>query len=242
MQNAQQIKEDSGKREKNQLVLSYLTLRKLIGFCGLLLPIALAIYPNRPGKYYGFEPSISDYFYTSRGDILVVILSILAVFLFTYYGYNKYERILTLIAAGCALGVAFVPTKVKCDTCDFSAHTKNGGVFGNLFGESWHISFAATFLISLAIMSLVYFPKTNASSKRDEGKLTSKAKRNIVYKICGWVMISCVVILGLYFAFKPDLNKFPVIFVFETIAISAFAISWLTKGETFFPDKKRANE
>jgi len=48
-----------------------------------------------------------------------------------------------------------------------------------------------------------------------------------------------VALLAIYFllldagTIKTD---FPVVFVLETIAIEAFGISWLTKGETLLPD------
>lgn len=110
-------------------------------------------------------------------------------------------------------------------------------MIGSLFGEGAHLACAATFLLCLAIMSLVYFPKTNATTlRKPDGSLTQKGKRNIVYKICGWTIIICLVALCLYFIVKPDLGSFPVIFVCETIAVEAFGFSWLTKGETLWPD------
>jgi hypothetical protein len=235
------------KEADNDLVFSYLTMRNLIGFCGMLLPIALAIAPNRTTKYYGLEPSISDYYFTESGDLLVVILSVLAVFLFTYYGYNKQERILTLAAAIGALGVAFVPTTYKNDDKEtfFGVHTDTGGIVSSIFdirnivGEPAHLTFAVVFLLCLAVMSLKFFPRTDAPTfRKPDGSLTQKGKRNRVYKICGWTMIGCIGVLVLYFAIKPDLKNFPVIFVFEAIAVEAFAISWLTKGETLWPDKE----
>lgn len=228
---------DKAKEEHNHLVFSYLTLRNLIGFSGMLLPLVLAVFPKRPTNYYGFEPSISDYFHTDRGDILVVNLSVLAVFLFTYTGYNWKERILTVIAAISGLGVAFVPIKQDCDTCFLSVHTDSGGVIGPLFGQGMHLTFAAIFLLSLALMSLIFFPKTKERSLRKQnGTLTQKGKRNIVFKLCGWIIILSVVIMGLYLFLGINAGKFPVIFFFETIAVEAFAISWLTKGETLWPD------
>ena len=229
---------DRAKEADNNLVFSYLTLRNLIGFSGLLLPVLVAIYPSRTSAYHNFEPSISDYFYTDRGDILVVTLCIIGVFLFTYKGYTWIERGLTLLAGVAGIGVAFVPTKQVCLPCTLSVHTNSGGVIGPMAGENTHFIFAATFLGCLAIMSLVYFPKTSATSTKKKGKLTQKAKRNRVYKICGWIMVASLAVLGVYFIFhkKIDLGAFPIVYVFETIAVEAFAVSWLTKGETLWPD------
>jgi uncharacterized Tic20 family protein len=232
---------DRAKEADNNLVFSYLTLRNLIGFSGLLLPVLLAILPHRKSDYHNFEPSISDYFYTDRGDVLVVILCIIGVFLFTYKGYTWIERGLTLLAGISGIGVAFVPTTSKCEACDYSVHTNNGGVIGQMIGHGMHIVFAGLFLGSLAIMSLVFFPKTSAPSLKHDGKLTQKAKRNRVYKICGWIMVASLALLVGYFVIdtyisEVDLHGFPIIYVFETIAVEAFAVSWLTKGETLWPD------
>jgi hypothetical protein len=234
---------DRKKEAGNELVISYMLLRKLIGICGMLLPLALAIAPRRTSEYYGLEPSLSDYYYTDRGDFLVVLLSILGIFLFTYKGYNPTEKILMRIAAVCAFGVAFVPTKLKCEDCPFSVHTPSGGVFGHIFGQGIHILFAAVFLICLGYISLKYFPQTDAPTLKKANKdLTQKGKRNIVFKICGWLILSCVFLLALYFALHYfgliNLKKFPIIFVLETIAVEAFALSWITKGELLLPDKK----
>jgi len=228
---------DKLKEDNNELVFSYLTLRNLIGFGGVSLPIALAIFPSRDSEYYGFEPSISDYFYTDRGDILVVILCVLGAFLITYSGYNWKERLLTFIAGIGSIGVAFVPTIQRCKDCLNSVHTNSGGVFPKLAGTAVHFIFAATFLFVLAILSLVFFTKGRKENCfNTDGTLSQKGKRNIVFKVCGWIIIACLAILGLYFIFKPDLKGFPVIYVFESIAVEAFGLSWLTKGQTLWSD------
>ncbi|TRW21492.1 hypothetical protein FMM05_20290 [Flavobacterium zepuense] len=236
------VKTDKEKEAGNELVLSYLTLRNLIGFGGMLLPIVLAVLPSRSSEYRGFEPSISDYYFTDRGDILVVMLCIIGAFLITYYGYSFKEWLLTFIAGICGMGVAFVPTKMGCDACDFTVHTKFGGVFKTLAGTGWHFAFAATFLFSLAIMSLVYFTKgaPGEPAIKAVGKPTQKARRNRIFKICGWTIIASLVILGIYFILKNfielDLRPFPIVYAFETLAVEAFGFSWLVKGQTLWPD------
>ncbi len=90
---------DHQKETRNDLVFSYKTLRNLIGFGGMLLPVILALYTIRETGDKLLQPSISDYYYTSNGDIFVVILSVISVLLFTYNGYNWKEKIWTIIAA-----------------------------------------------------------------------------------------------------------------------------------------------
>ncbi len=233
---------DKAKEDGNELVLSYLTLRNLIGFGGMLLPIALAICPSRRSEYMGFEPSISDYYYTDRGDILVVMLCVIGAFLIAYYGYEFKEWLLTFVAGICGIGVAFVPTKLGCDDCPLSVHTPSGGIFKTLAGTGWHFAFAATFLFSLAIMSLYFFTRGGSDEHPlDDGhKLSQKTKRNRVFRICGWTIIASLVILGIYFILinytALDLKPFPMVYVFEAIAVEAFGFSWLVKGQTLWPD------
>ncbi|MEO8513152.1 MAG: hypothetical protein ABI543_06320 [Ignavibacteria bacterium] len=230
---------DRQKESRNDLVFSYKTLRNLIGFSGMLLPVILALYTLKEEGDKLIEPSISDYYYTSNGDIFVVILSVLAVFLFCYNGYNWKEKLWTILAAVCGIGVAFCPTDTKYIRHSLSVHSPHTEG-PKLFGFEWHFVFAILFFISLSIISLYYFPMSDKKLTRKPGeKRTPKEKRNLVYKICGWTMISCVVILALYFlipSFNTAVGNFPMIFTFEAIAVEAFAVSWLTKGETFWPD------
>ncbi|MET3982115.1 hypothetical protein ABIB62_004728 [Mucilaginibacter sp. UYP25] len=246
--------EDKSKEANNELVFSYLTLRNLIGFGGMLLPIAIAIFPSGSPEYNGFEPSISDYFFTDRGDILVVMLCIIGAFLVTYYGYSWKEWALSTVAGICGIGVAFVPTKFECSVpalqdCKLpsgmccsqyahSVHTNSGGVFKSIAGTGWHFGFALVFLASLAVMSLYFF--TSREKKipliKENGKRTQKAKRNIVFKACGWTIIGSLVILGIYFISGVDLKPFPMVYAFETLAVEAFGFSWLVKGQTLWPD------
>jgi len=231
-------KPDHKKEEENDLVFSYLTLRNLIGILGMLLPVILLFAP-----FGRIQPSISDYYYTGKGDILVVVLSVLGVFLFTYYGYNRWERLLTIIAAVSGIGVAFVPTTYRGRPGEYTIHNPDS-MIGKWFGEGMHFTCAGIFLVSLAIMSLVFFTKFKTPVCKDNGRRTQKGKRNMVYKICGWIMLGCVAVLALYLlarkleikAITDLVGDFPVIFVLESVAVEAFGFSWLTKGETFWPD------
>ncbi len=231
------------KEIQNELVVSYMTLRNLIGVSGALLPIVLGFttYVAPGGK--SPQPSISDYYYTSNGDVLVVMLCVLSVFLLTYNGYNWKEKALSVLAAICGIGVAFSPTVAKFAEAPYCTHVLQHEV-PKIFGFERHLIFAVTFFVSLSIISLRFFPKTkgktDARKHRDSnGKLTRKGYRNIVYVICGYAMLTCVAILTVYFLyipFKKAVGDFPIIFTLETVALEFFALSWLTKGESIFPD------
>jgi hypothetical protein len=238
-QTASGVIPDRQKEDNNNLVFSYMTLRNLIGVSGMLLPLILILTTQRSAGDKRVEPSISDYYYTNNGDVLVVLLSVLGVFLFTYKGYGWKEQALTVLAAISGIGVAFSPTVAKYQRSAFSVHTTQEAV-PMIFGIERHLVFAGLFFISLAVMSLVFFQKTDVVSLRESnGKHTPKAKRNFIFRVCGWTMLACVLILTVYFAsesLQKAIGNFPFIFTIETIAVEAFGLSWLTKGETLWPD------
>ncbi|NOS84473.1 MAG: hypothetical protein HOP31_04960 [Ignavibacteria bacterium] len=230
---------DKRKESENKLVLSYMTLRNLIGFSGFLLPVILIFFTksNDPSKF--ILPTISEYYYTNNGDILVVILSVLSVFLITYNGYTPMEKFWMVLAAVCGLGVAFCPMSIEYTAGPGSLHTTLE--VPKILGREWHMIFASVFFISISIISLYYFPKSNKSLIRKPGeKRTQKEKRNIVFKVCGIVMLLCVALIGIYFIWIKDIKKVtgevPVVFIFESLAVWAFAVAWLTKGQTLLPD------
>jgi len=111
MTTAQQ-KADDRKEDQNELVINYLTLRKALGWMGIALPFALMA-----GSYIWndgyFETSISNYYYTVLRDVFVVTLCAVALFLFTYRGYDKKDRRVTNAAGAFGLITAFVSTNFK---------------------------------------------------------------------------------------------------------------------------------
>jgi len=233
------VKSDKQKESDNELVISFLTLRNLIGISGMLLPIVLTLFTPRDEQDKVMEHSISEYYYTKNGDLFVVLLSVIGVFLLTYKGYDRFwERVLTLVAGFCGIGIAFFPTATSMGN-SLSIHKVRQEV-PEFFGlVQWHFIFATLFFISLALTSLIYFRKTNVNDLKsiDEGKKKQKAKRNIVYKICGWTMLISIALMIPYFIIDPpSLRNMPVIFALETVAVEAFGISWITKGQTLWPD------
>ena len=71
---------------------------------------------------------------------------------------------------------------------------------------------------------------------------SSNAKKNLVYKICGYVILADLLIFGINAVF---LHINWTIIVNESIMLIAFGISWLTKGHMFdklFPKEKVAEE
>jgi len=232
-------KTDKQKESDNELVISFLALRNLIGISGMLLPIVLTLFTPKGEQDKVMEHSISEYYYTKNGDLFVVLLSVIGVFLLTYKGYDRFwERTLTLVAGFCGIGVAFFPTATTMGN-SFSIHKVRKEV-PEFFGlVQWHFIFAALFFISLALISLIYFRKKDINNVYliDGRKKKQKEKRNLVYMICGWTMLISIALMILYFVIDPpSLRNMPVVFALETVAVEAFGISWITKGQTLWPD------
>jgi MFS family permease len=225
---------DRLKEKENKLVVSYKTLRNLIGYCGMILPIVLILTTRTAPSDKNIESSFSDYYYTSSGDILVSFLCILGAFLFIYKGYNIKENIHSTIAGICGILAAFSPTAAEDLRRSFSVHTPLNDV-PEIFGFERHTIVAGLFFITLGVISLLCFPQTDVNTHIT----THNKKRNNIFKICGWTMLMCVLIMAIYFLsdrFSTMFGKIPFIFIMETIATWAFGISWLTIGETIYPD------
>jgi hypothetical protein len=201
----------------SSLVISYLALRKAIGILGILLPFVLFLGAS---IFFdtGLQGSISGYYYTGMRDVLVGTLFTFGVFLFSYKGYERADDIAGYFACVFALGVALFPTTPSVQPSDTEK------VVGIL-----HLVFTVAFFVSLIYFSLVLFVK----SSQEKPYPKKKRQRNLVYQICGWAMVVCMLAMVIDF-FLPSATAWlgeKSVFWLETVAILAFGISWFTKGE-----------
>jgi hypothetical protein len=152
----------------------------------------------------------------------------IGVFLGSYRGYvsEKGERLsdrhLALIAGIAAASVAIFPTD------GFRGYPASFSLVGFI-----HVASASVFLLILGIFS--YFRFTRSKDAPEKQPLAKK-RRNRIYRYCGGVifaclgLIACLKILGHYDIYTPPLDTW--LFWLERIAVWAFGISWLVKGET----------
>ena len=209
----------SSSGNKNQII-SFLTLRTLIGVLGLLLPFLLVLFDSFSLGKPAIEPSISDYYDNgAAGDILVGVLFVLGFFLLSYKGYEKIDNVSADLGCVFALGVALFPT------------TSENKLIHNL-----HFVFAFLLFSTFIFFALVLFRKTDKIKKPTQQKLN----RNRVFLICGIIMILSVlgIILSVQDVFGSEADRYSLIFWFETAALIAFGFSWLVKGEVFWKDIK----
>ena len=197
---------------------SYLALRKAVGFIGILLPFILMLGVVIIFKGEIIQQSVSHYYHTGMGDVFVGALCAVALFLFFYSGHDKWDDWAGNVAGIFAIGVAWFPTTAVGPS--------------DLIGKI-HLTCAALFFLTLAFYSLFLFTKKGSNPK------PQKLRRNIIYIICGLIMIACLIAIAIYHNFIQDDNsKSYFVFWAEMVALIAFGVSWLTKGGTLYPDKK----
>lgn len=210
---------------QRSLVISYLTLRKIIGLLGMVFPFLLSL-----GAMIFFETgiqnSISSYYHTGMRDVFVGTLCVIGFFLLSYRGYDRVDDGAGTLACAFAVGAALFPTAPD-----------NSAAAGTELIGYIHLVFAALFFLTLIYFSLFLFTKTDPSRQPTRQKL----QRNTVYRVCGYAMSICMLLIVIY-ALLPDkvaliLEGWNPDFWLETIAVIAFGISWLTKGEAILGDE-----
>ena len=218
----------------NDLVLSFLAVRKAVGILGLFLPAAILIFAAfQPG---GLLPSISLYYYSPMSDLFVGTMVAIGVFLWSYEGYRPYgdelitdKRVGRAASLG-AIGVAFSPippeTQTMCTVLQCA--------LGPRLSALAHYGSAVVFFAALAVFCLVLFVKGAGAESE------AKHARNRVFRLCGWVIVGAlVVIVGLGLLPGPELkariNGISLVFWLEAVAVVAFSISWIVKGKMIAP-------
>jgi hypothetical protein len=213
-----------------RLIISYLTMRRLIGILGLALPVIIVI-GGFIQRGFVIQGSISGYYYTNMRDFFVGLLCIVSLFLISYQGYEKIDNLIGNLSGVFALGMIIFPTAT------YSGKVVKVGMFliDDNISEYVHLTFGTLFFLALAYNSIFLF------TKRQPGILSeAKKKRNFIYRVCGIVMIASILFIIIYMIFLRGtaLSKIYPVLILESIALTAFGISWLVKGNTFFKDSR----
>lgn len=214
------------KKSPYPIIISFLTLRRIVGILGISLPILLILGSFTIGGCSQVQESISHYYYTIMRDVYVGVLFAIAIFLISYRGYNPVDNITTTLAGIFAICVALFPTTQNqdhtcavyyIDHCDIRVYI--------------HYGSAVLLFLTLAVISFFLFSR-GAKSKR-------KKIRNYIYRTCGILLMLSVVLISLIRtipAIENALTQYKPVFWIEWLGLTAFGISWLIKGETLFKD------
>ena len=205
----------------SDLLISPFTLRKVIGILGTSLPLILVL----GGMILwgeGIQRSVSLYYHTGMRDVFVGMLCAIGLGLLSYRGYDIKDVIASNIGCVMAAGLAFFPTDPDPDTTTFIGYV--------------HLTFAAAFFATLIYFSFFLFTKTAKGKK----PTAQKIKRNKVYKSCAGIMAACIIAISIYYLLPEHLSDkiepWKPVFFLESVAVMAFGVSWLTKGEAFLKD------
>lgn len=205
---------------ETRFITAHLRLRKIFGFMAVTLPIGLFL-----GALIrfdiGLQGSISAYYHTGMRDVFVGALCGFGLFLFAYKGYKPLDDKIGTLGGAAAIGVALFPT---ADGSTSTTAVNIGYV---------HAASMAVFFLALIYFSLFLFTKTKVSNP-PQSRTAGKVKRDRVYKVTGYTMLICLVLIGIKSILPDDVissiePRRPV-FVLESIAIMAFGFAWLTKG------------
>ncbi len=221
---------NDGVDSKRSSVISYLTLRKTIGILGTSFPFVLFF---GAVVFFGtdIQHSISSYYHTGMRDVFVGTLCATGFFLLAYRGYERADNVAGDLGCLFAVCVALFPT------ISSSSASGDARIIGYI-----HLGFAALFFLTLIYFSLFLFTKTDPNRPPSKRKI----QRNKIYKVCGYTMSLCILLVVVY-ELLPDevtssIRSYKPAFWFEAIAVVAFGISWLTKGEAILKDEAQGLE
>ena len=216
------------------IIISFLQLRRAIGWFGIALPIFLFLAFTFQYPHCSLPPSISHFYYTGLGTYFTGTLFAVAIFLFHYRMPEKTDRLAAQIAAVAALVVACCPTNPYCNSCITCIQIE---WIPHPIATKLHYGAALVFFLVLAFFCICLFTKTHATLPETPQKII----RNRLYTICGYTILICIALLALQ-EWQWFIQRVPLIkgssttFVAESIALLAFGISWLVKGETLWKD------
>jgi hypothetical protein len=223
-----------GLDKKNPEVITYKTMRRMIGILGMALPVVLFLWSVCLTRDHFLLDSISSYYHTNRRDLFVGILCAVSFFLFSYHGYSKLDFFIFKIASFSALCVALFPAFIKSPETPY-IHI---GPKVSEFTNTVHYISAFIFFVTLAFVSLFLFTQRHPHAA-NKPVTPRKRIRNRVYIVCGIVILACILCM-IVLNFLPETSavfKLDPVFWVETVALFAFAFSWLLKGEVFLKDK-----
>lgn len=204
---------------KTWIKVSFLTLRRVVGVLGILLPVVLIVGTWVFTLQLEFRSSISAYYDSNMGPAFSGILFVVGWFLFAYKGYDHRDDRAGDSAWACAMGVAMFPHESASHSWVPWVH---------------YISAALLFLV-LAYFSYFLFTEIDANRKVTD----EKRFRNKIYRACGVAIVTFVALIGLYKLFGLDetgLAAMKPVLLLESFVLWAFGFSWFVKGETLWTD------
>ena len=167
-----------------------------------------------------WQTSISAYYWTPARFVFVATLSAIGAFLVAYRGYDTFDRLLGTTAGCCSFVTAALPTTAP-------------GAAPTVWSRAHFVSAAGVF-ICLALFSILQF------TQGDTNPSPGKSRRNVTYRLCGWLIILFMVLVAAY-KFGESVGLWPTwletagpVFFLESFMLWAFGVAWVVKGRVEF--------
>jgi len=216
----------SPKQGKDLYLKSYLVMRAVIGFIGILLPAALLLgdwtFLDGDVRVRG---SLSAYYHSGMRDLFVGGLCAIALFLITYKVFeHNLDNTLSTVAGLAILGVAFFPTGRPAGSP--LSLTPLQDQFGESNVTRAHFVFAAISIVSLAWISYFFGVREGrrppAEGKRPPG----------FWRWFHWICASVIALAVAFIVLTKVSGWFDdySVLIGEVVALLAFGVSWLWKG------------
>lgn len=212
-------------------VRSYLLIRTVVGLIGILLPVALIAGTNWGGVHVG--NSLSSFYHSSMQDVFVGGLCVIAVLLATYLaGQPRTWDFLLSLGAGLALlVVVFFPVRRPgvppgAPWCGSTPAPSGCSPVQQLLGEELteriHLIAAGVCFVLIAALSFLFARRERVYG----GNLVPAG----IHVFCGMTILLAVAGAGLAGSREFRLGPVPLLYAAETVAVWAFAASWLLAG------------
>jgi len=216
-------------------VRSYLLIRTVVGFIGILLPVILIIgeaFFLKDGVHV--RGSLSAYYHSPMQDIFVGSLCVTGLLLITYMAgeLRTWDFWLSLVAGLAVLMVVFFPTwrpdvPAGAPLCGSSPQPPGCSAVEQALGEATtariHAVSAAVFILSLAAISFLFAYR--------EKKYNHNERMRWFHIICGAAILVAVAWVLIGGVLKIDIGQLTPLYLGEIISVWAFGVSWLAKGK-----------
>ena len=212
--------------------------RQMIGAIGLTLPFVLltgVLLFNVP-----MQSSISAFFFTEMREVFVSASAGVGLFLLTYQGYPRRngeiltDRLVSGVGGIAVFATAFIPTLCTRGACDAPPTLLDRLISPGMDSvqDAVHLVAAGIFLISMGVISIRLFTRCSIKFPK-----LYKQRRNQCYRMFGWTILAMVILIGVVKLGFPALGQlwdltWNFTFWAESVALWAFGLSWLLKGET----------
>lgn len=193
------------------LVLDYRALRLVIGVMALAMPFAVSLLAETSLS------SISASYYTGARNVYLGMLFVVGALFWAYNGHSAREAAASRVAAVASITIALCPS--ACPGCE------------PVWTGTVHYVAAGILFAILAYFCFLPFRRNTRGKKGKPGR------RSMIYFVCGWVMVSCMLVMLVANLTLSDamLLATRITYWTEAVALVAFGIAWITAGKIVRP-------